>query len=288
MSKCPHCDRELRLTDWKANCPGCGVNLMFYGFEERFYEDAKRSELSMAGMRAKMKRFKASFNGSTLAKMHLIVCALPLVTLLLPMGELRANLPFAGKQWSAGLLGLVSAVMDGGLGEIPYLQGMLDSGQSALFRVGLLLLGASILAAVMGVLVLLFSFFSFLSVKRMSTLTGVVSILGALVCAGGLAAGLLLRRESQALGSAIYSGSMGFGAPLSFVLFGFTCAANLLLAKKGIPVTYAEGDFERAEIFKRVKRGEVKLADLPFPVVETEETREREAKIAEELGGVSA
>ena len=287
MSYCPHCNRRLRLIDWRPKCPDCGVNLMFFGFEKRFYQDVKRSELSLAGMRAKMRRCKASYKGSLPAKLRLITCALPAAALLLPMGALRADLPFAERQWSAGLLGLVDMVM-GGFGDLSYLQLMLQSAQGALFRFGALLLGSAALAAVFGVLVLLGSALCFISIKRMSALLGTVSVLGALACAVGFAAGLLLRQESAALGSGIFTGSMGYGALPAFAIFAFTAALNFLLLRKGTPVTYAEGDFERAQIHKRVKAGEVSLDDLPFPVVETETTRALEAEIAKKRGGAAA
>ncbi len=61
--------------------------------------------------------------------------------------------------------------------------------------------------------------------------------------------------------------------------FAFVFVINLLLVKKGIPVEHAEGSLERAEIYKKYKRGEISLDDLPQPVVETEETRKIEAEI---------
>jgi len=286
MSTCPHCSKRLRLLDWKPNCPHCGVNLMFYGFEERFYEDAKLSELSMAGMRAKMKRFKATLAGSRLAKLRLCIAVLPLVSLLLPMGSFTARLPFAQQSWQAGAMGIVNLVI-GNKDALPYLRDMLDSPMwKALFWPGFLMLAACALSALFGVLVAVCSFLSFISLKHMSGAVGVLSIVGALLAVGGFAAGLVLLRRSAPGG--IYSGALGFGAPLTFAMFLFTACANLLLRKKGVEVVYAEGDFERAEIYQKVKRGELKLADLPYPVVETEETRAMEAAIAKEMGGAEA
>ena len=284
---CPHCDKKLRIVDWRPNCPNCGVNLMFYGFEERFYEDAKRSELSMAGMRVGSKRMKAGLAGSLWAKIRLIVCLFPLASLLMPWGELSAQLPFAAQKWQAGIMGLVNFFM-GGMDALPYLQGMWGGEWSGLFQLGILLLGAAILTALLGLLVLLFSLFSFLSLKKMSTVTVVTSVLGILSCAGGFTLGILLQRASDALANPIFSGAMGYGALLGIAAFACTLVANLILGRKGVQVEYAEGDVERAEIYKKVKAGEIKLADLPFPVVETEATRELERTIIKEAGGAEA
>ena len=40
MAKCPKCGRKLTLFDWKPNCPDCGVNLVYYGMEERLLAEA--------------------------------------------------------------------------------------------------------------------------------------------------------------------------------------------------------------------------------------------------------
>jgi len=287
MSNCPHCDKRLRLTDWRPNCPKCGVNLMFYGFEERFYEDAKRSELSMAGMRVASKRMKASLAGSRWAKIRLYICALPLLTLLLPWGSLDAQLPFAAQKWQAGLLGLIN-FFTGNLDALPYLQSMWDGPWSAVFQKGILMLGACALAALLGVLVLFLSLLSFLKLKRMCAAVAVTSLLGMLVSACGFALSIFVQRISGALANPVFSGALGYGALLSFAAFACTAVANLILRKQGVHVEFAEGDEERAEIYNKVKAGDVSLDDLPYPVVETEATRELEAAIEKEIGGAQA
>ena len=312
MANCPHCNRRLRFTDWRPNCPGCGVNLMFYGFEERFYEDAKRSELSMASMRVGSKRTKAGLAGSFWAKARLCVGILPLASLLLPWGALSAQMPFGAQKWQAGILGFMNLFM-GSAAESPYLlsvwgkdfagkdevkelmaqgfpflRAMWGGEWSPLFQRGAILFGLTALAALLAVLVLLISFFSFTSLKRMSKIAGVLSILGALACAGGFAAGIVLQNASNALGNPLFSGALGYGALLGLAMFVCTAVANFTLARKGVDVEFAEGDVERRDIWQQIKRGDVQLADLPFPVVETAETREREAVIKTEMGGAGA
>jgi len=275
------------MTDWRPNCPGCGANLMFYGFEERFYEDAKRSELSMGSIRVGSKRTKAGLAGSFWAKARLIVSFLPAVSFLLPWGSLSAKMPFGAQSWQAGLLGFMNLFMDDPDG-LPFLLSMSGGQWSALFQKGVILFGAAALAVLFAVLVLVISLFSFVKLKGMSLAAGILSVLGALTCAGGFAAGILVQNASNALANPIFSGAMGYGALLGLAAFACTAVANLMLAKKGVHVTCAEGDEERREIWQKVKKGEIQLADLPYPVVETAETREREAVIETELGGADA
>ena len=312
MANCPNCNRRLRITDWRPNCPGCGVNLMFYGFEERFYEDAKRSELSMASMRVGSKRTKAGLAGSFWAKVRLCVAILPLASFLLPWGKISAQMPFGAKVWQAGILGFMNLFMGSaaespyllsvwgkdfaGKGEVkelmaqglPFLQSMWGGEWSPLFQKGVILFGITALAVVLALLVAILSLFSFASLKRMSRIAGVLGVLGALACAGGFVAGILLRNASAALANPIFSGAMGYGALLGLAMFACTAVVNLMLAKKGVDVQFAEGDVERRAIWEKIKSGEIQLADLPFPVVETAETREREAMIEEEIGGTAA
>jgi len=273
MSNCPNCGRHLRITDWRPNCPQCGVNLMFYGFEDRFYEDAKRSELSLASTRVSVKQKKAAMKGNAAAKTRLFCCILPLVSLFIPWGALCANLPFVEKQWSAGimtLINLVMGMMGGGTEDIGYLRGMLHSAQAPLFKAGVFMLLALVLAFVLSLAAFVASMLSFIELRRGSLAAAIICVLGALDCVGGGIAVIMLRQSSAALNSPVFSGKIGLGAPAALAMFVFIGVLNFILYKKGVPVEYAEGDLERHEIYMKVKRGEVQLADLPFPVVVTE------------------
>ena len=55
MKNCPKCSRRLRITDISQFCPGCGVNMRFYNFEENFIREAKLAELSQAGLKVKLR-----------------------------------------------------------------------------------------------------------------------------------------------------------------------------------------------------------------------------------------
>ena len=67
MANCPKCDYHLKLTDWRPNCPSCGVNLVYYGMEERLLADADKAEAEHSHFQKKIDRAKASFVGSKLA-----------------------------------------------------------------------------------------------------------------------------------------------------------------------------------------------------------------------------
>ena len=67
MANCPKFGKHLHVYNVSQYCPGCGVNINFYGYAERFTKEAKMSELSMANVHVKIRRIKAAYIGSKLA-----------------------------------------------------------------------------------------------------------------------------------------------------------------------------------------------------------------------------
>lgn len=94
MAKCPKCGRKLTLFDWKPNCPECGVNLVYYGMEERLMAEADLAEAEHARTQKKMDRLKASFIGSPLTIIRIILSVLPIAALMLPLASISYNGPF--------------------------------------------------------------------------------------------------------------------------------------------------------------------------------------------------
>ena len=94
MAKCPNCGYRLKITDWRPECPKCGVNLMYFQMEERLRQDADKAELEYAKSQPHYDRLKASIYGSPLAIIRLVCLVLPLLSLLLPLGRVAVSLPF--------------------------------------------------------------------------------------------------------------------------------------------------------------------------------------------------
>lgn len=94
MAKCPKCGRKLTLFDWKPNCPGCGVNLVYYGMEERLMDEADAAEAEHARVQKRMDRLKASFIGSKLTIARIFLSILPIAALMLPLASVSYNGPF--------------------------------------------------------------------------------------------------------------------------------------------------------------------------------------------------
>ena len=94
MAKCPKCGRKLTLFDWKPNCPECGINLVYYGMEERLMDEADKAEAEHARLQKRIDRLKSSFVGSKLAIVRIILSVLPIAALMLPLASVSFNGPY--------------------------------------------------------------------------------------------------------------------------------------------------------------------------------------------------
>lgn len=108
------------------------------------------------------------------------------------------------------------------------------------------------------------------------------------VCSAGIlctGADIILYARAASIassGTGAVSCKIGLGLFVTLLCFAGVLVVEILILKKGIPVKYEEGDLERAEIAHKVKSGELKLEDLPQPVVETAETRRIDEEIHKE------
>lgn len=278
MANCPKCGYKLKITDISQYCPKCKVNMRFYGFEENFYREAKIAELSQAGILCKIRRLKSAFIGSKITIARLIVMLLPAAALLLPAGSAQIALPYKTADVPFSILGLVNLFTTGDLNYIMSMTGSSFAGGD--FSKLRLALFSFIAVAFFAVVVLLTSILCFISVKNMQKITSVAAGLGII---GGIVSIIITAGFVSAVnGSPIISAENGFGMILVILMFGAVLAVNLILSIKGIKVEYDEGMLERAEIYKKVKAGEISIDDLPQPVVETAATRAIDEEIAKE------
>lgn len=278
MAKCPKCNKALSVFDISQFCPGCGVNMRFYNFEENFIREAKLAELSGAGLKVKLRNLKYSFSGSPLVTAKLVVMILPLLSLLIPSGNIGISLPFNASEAHFGILGIVNIVTGGSLNYI--LEMCSSSVAGAEFSALRNALFAYLAVAVMALFSLAFSLFGFISIKNMQKLTCGTSGLGIIFSVVSLA--FIANFKSLSEASIILSGSVGFGLIITVLMFIAVFVVNLFLWKKGIHPVYDEGVEERVKIYKEVKAGRISIDDLPQPVVETAATRKIDEMIAKE------
>ncbi len=278
MAKCPKCGYKLKLWNVSQFCPKCGVNMRFYNFEEKFYRDAKNAELAHAAFHIKVRHFKGALVGSKLMIARLALALLPVAVLLLPAGSFSFEMPLKSAEFSAGLLGIVNLVMGTDLGFIFGMSNSSLAGAEFGAAINALIAYAVVVVFVLGVL--LSSILGFLSIRNMQKVICGFAACGILA---SIAAQVVMYISVASLKDSIMiTGKAGFGLYLSMIAFAVVFAVNLIIHKKGVPVVYDEGMVERAEIYKKVKAGEINIDDLPQPVVETEETRKIEEEIRKE------
>ena len=278
MANCPKCGIKLKLTDIDQYCPKCGVNMRLYGFEENFYKEAKTAELSQAGWSCRIRRFKMSMVGSKLIGSRLGIMFLPILTLLIPSGSAVLSFPFRESEIALSALGLYNAYTGGEFNLIMSLaSGSAEAEIFTLLKLMLILIAA---ASVFAFFVFCFSVFAFASIKKMQKVIFTTAGLGIISTVAAIVNMYLL--ASRAKDSVMMNVSAGFGLYAVLLAFAVVFAVNVIIEKKGIKVEYAEGMVERSEIWEKVKSGEINIDDLPYPVVETEETRKIKAEILAE------
>lgn len=288
MTVCPNCKQRLHLWNISQNCPHCGVNMRFFGFEERFINDAKTAELSMARVHFTIRKLKASLIGGKLQIIRLILSLVPFFAFLIPFGEIGIRFPFLDEKISVSakvLFELIGSMLDSGstpgyFSCFPLLNELRDSSLCG-DAVRSILTGSLFTAAAMATALIIFllPYFLFINIRRMTAITCFFSAAGLLLSGAGavfLIEGNQLAAENAQNGISV---SIQYGWIAAIISFAAVLTVNFLLLKRGIQVDLDEGMAERVEIAKRVKRGEVLLCDLPQPIVETEETR----KIREEI-----
>ena len=268
MSECPNCKQKIGLLYLKQNCPHCNVNLCFYDFEEKFYRDAKKAELSLAKINLFIAHLKASFIGSKLTVARLCVMLLPLLSFLVPYGNVVLSQPFLDGRFSVSALGLYGAYEDGFLPYILSMTGGAVNGKA--FTLLVSALAAFLLSAVAAVLIFFLTLLCFLSVKKMHKVLAGTAVTGAVFAAVSFILTAAFAASAKSLD--LISGEAIPGFIVSVLCFAAVAVINILIGKQGLPIVYKEGDEERAAIAKKVKAGELRLDDLPQPVVETAET----------------
>lgn len=112
MAVCPKCGYKLKLTDWRPECPKCGVNLVYYGMEDRLRDEADKAEREHALFQPKVDRMKAALIGSGVSKVRLGLCIAPILAMLLPMGKVSINLPYYTKSFTVNLISVIKIFSD--------------------------------------------------------------------------------------------------------------------------------------------------------------------------------
>lgn len=255
MANCPKCGRKLTLLDWKPNCPGCGVNLVYYGMEERLLDEADKAEAEHARLQKRIDRLKASFVGSKLTIVRIILSVLPIAMLMLPLCSVTYSGPFIEQVTKN-----INAI------EIYNLVSSLDF--DALFTmIGSSLLGTSFIgyagALVCVLLSLVFVIVSLLMLtiscgRRGNSRNITLNTIAIILAVASIVLFNVFSTNISAVFPEFISGSIGFGIFAYIAALVALLVINIVIAKKGINVKYKQcyvGGIPAEEYFELVEKG---------------------------------
>ncbi len=113
---CPKCNYKLKISDWRPECPECGVNVVYYGIEDRLRQEADAAEHHYAQNKPKYDRLKFALIGHPLSIVRIVLGLLPIAALLLPMGRLSYTVPpLVDRSVQVNLVSVISFIVDYGL-----------------------------------------------------------------------------------------------------------------------------------------------------------------------------
>ncbi len=236
---CPKCNYKFKPTDWRPECPQCGVNVLYYGVEDRLRAEADKAELEHAHMQPRFDRLKASLIGHPLAIVRLALGLLPIAATLIPSGKLSYVLPFATQTKEVGLIGVINfltgADLDTGL--------LTNLWNSPLVGKGMVCWTVSLLSFLLMLVVALVGFFLLtLSCSPKGFRRNIAfPVTGMALATVSFASYAVMVKTLTAELPGIFSGTVApWAYLLVMLLFAAMIAVNVIYKKKNIPVKYKD------------------------------------------------
>ncbi len=283
MAKCPNCGRRLHIYNWKPDCPGCGVNLVYFRSNEILLDDSEKAEIEHAHFQPKVDRAKAAYFGSKLTIMRIVFTVLPVVSLLIPFIKVSNE---SGSR-SIGLIQLIQFLTKADFGAI-----LSKAASGDMASISLMLL----LVAVAFFLVNLINIVTSLGKHgkgRTIAFYGIMSGCGILS-----AVFLAIGGSVSSLSDEFTAAKLFIGAFVYVALLIWIFALNVFIYKKGIDIKYTPcliGGLPKEEYFAYVEQGMTKeeirrkmlVALTELQIIANEEREAEEAKAAvEKIKGV--
>ena len=254
MANCPKCGKKLRIWHWRADCPFCGVNMVYYNSNDRILAETERAEIEHAHSQPHIDRAKAAFFGSPPAIVRIVLSVLPLGALFLPLVGSSVSRPL-------NVIGIYNAIdNDGGLGAV---LGSVFSGNAVALSVLLLLV-----SLVLWLVCLICLPMSLGPHGRQRNL--ILNLIW--FCAAAASAANFLRVGSLRIGAFVY--------PLLILAL---LVYNLVLAKKGLKIKYTVcliGGLPSDEYFRMKEEGVSEL-EIRKKMVEALTVMQNEARAKE-------
>lgn len=258
MAVCPKCGRKLKLTDYKPNCPGCGVNLLYYKIEERLEVDAINAELEHARTQKRVDRAKDALFGTPLAIVRLVLLVLVVGMFFVPLATLHTVGPYFDNNTTINALEIYNSVSD-----VDF-DGMFVLAESPVLKTSLLALGISLVAIVISVVCALGEMiFSFLSSSPHGFSRNIIfASLGIVSAVAALVSYQKFLTNISAVFGDLVGGSIGVGIYLVIAAFVLCIIINIVIKVQNKPVKYKQTYVDNVPYETFVEHFEVKKYDL--------------------------
>ena len=286
MAKCPKCGRKLTLFDWRPNCPGCGVNLVYYGLEDKLLDEADAAEAEHAKLQTRLDRLKASFAGSKLTVARIVLSLLPVVALLIPLCSVKfTNIPFKGEiGGSVNLITLINVFS--GL-DFDGLFAMF--GNATLSGVFIGYAGALLTLALSLVFVLVSLFALVAACGPKGNIRNIIlNSIAIVFSVASLIFFSVFSSNATKVFPEMFTGKIGVGIFVYIAALIALLVLNIVIAKKGTPVKYKPcfvGGIPADEYFELVEKGTSKeeirkMMNNALDAIEAKKAAEKEAEEA--------
>jgi signal transduction histidine kinase len=254
-SYCPKCNGKLGITNLGANCPHCGVNLLYYDIERRLLADADAAEAESALFSKKLARVKAAYVGSPLAIARIVLSVLPIAALFLPLVKGSIEGPFIDKSFSVGMIQIYNVISRLDFDALfKFFDSNILGSAFVDYFVSIIAIVLTALSSLLGLILL------FLACSRLGKIRSI--FFPAFGLTALIVSMFMFTRFSSGFSAvlpATFTASFAFGA---YVLLGTLAALlilNIVICIVGIPIVYKEkfvGGIPADRYFEAVAAGE--------------------------------
>ena len=189
--------------------------------------------------------------------------------IFVPFETVEANFNMFSAKFSFGALGIYQAFTDGTLNAVLNLSAYTPEITISF----LLLLGLIVLVFLSGLGVFITLVLSFINIHKTAKKAQILSVIGIVFSAISLILSFALPKIVSDV--PFISAKFGVGSIACIVVLVFIFVLNRLAVSKNIQPDIKEIDLQRVAIRKQIKNGELTYADLPLPVLESEEEKEK-------------
>ncbi len=267
--KCPKCNKEIGRFELAPNCKHCGVNIFYAQQEALLTEDAKRCELEYATFHILTAKLKNAFIGGRIQIMRIVAMVLAIGAIFVPFATIEANFSMFSAKFSFGAFGIYQAFTDGTLNTILNLFEYTPELTISL----LLLLALIVLIFLSGLGVFITLVISFTNIQKTAKKARILSVIGMVFSAVAFVLNLALPKILSDV--SFVNVKFGVGSIACFAVLLLIFVLNRLIVTKNIQPEIKEIDLERIKIRKQIKNGEISYDDLPLPVLESEEEKDK-------------